>query len=300
MKGERRFIVSMLAPIFFVLISFYVYPALFNVYNSFTDLSLLGLRRGGAFIGLGNYARLLSSEAFYRVLWNTAFWLTAVSVAVRIVLGFGLALLLNSEAVRRYRLVTTSRLILLVPWATPPVVAVIVFRWLLDQRLGAVNRILLWLGVIDTPIAFFGDVHWVWLSVILIIVWNTLPMVSLTFLAALQSLPEEIVEAAKVDGATVPQRIRYIILPHLRPTIVVITLLSCFWTFNNFLYIWLTTAGGPGSYTNVIATDIYIKAFIEYQLGYSSAIGVFAAILMAAFALVYLRVVARREFQEIL
>ena len=82
--------------------------------------------------------------------------------------------------------------------------------------------------------------------------------------------------------------------------IVVITLLSCFWTFNNFLYIWLTTAGGPGSYTNVIATDIYIKAFIEYQLGYSSAIGVFAAMLMAAFALVYLRVVARREFQEIL
>jgi multiple sugar transport system permease protein len=300
MNGERRFVVSMLAPIFFVLISFYVYPALFNVYNSFTDLSLLGLRRGGSFIGLGNYAKLLTSEAFYRVLWNTAFWLTAVSVALRIVLGFGLALLLNSEAVRRYRLITASRLILLVPWATPPVVAVIVFRWLLDQRLGTVNRVLLWLGVIDTPIAFFGDVHWVWPSVILIIVWNTLPMVSLTFLAALQSLPEELVEAAKVDGATVPQRIRYIILPHLRPTIIVITLLSCFWTFNNFLYIWLTTAGGPGSYTNVIATDIYIKAFIEYQLGYSSAIGIFAAMLMAAFALVYLRVVARREFQEIL
>jgi len=300
MKGERRFAVTMLAPIFFVLISFYVYPAVFNVYNSFTDLSLLGLRRGGSFIGLGNYAKLLSSEAFYRVLWNTAFWLTAVSVALRIVLGFALALLLNSEAVRRYRLITASRLILLVPWATPPVVAVIVFRWLLDQRLGPVNRVLQWLGIIDTPIAFFGDVHWVWFSVILIIVWNTLPMVSLTFLAALQSLPEEMVEAAKVDGATAPQRIRYIILPHLRPTIIVITLLSCFWTFNNFLYIWLTTAGGPGSYTNVVATDIYIKAFIEYQLGYSSAIGVFAAILMAAFALVYLRVVARREFQEIL
>jgi multiple sugar transport system permease protein len=107
------------------------------------------------------------------------------------------------------------------------------------------------------------------------------------------------VEAAKVDGATLPQRIRHIIVPHLRPTIIVITLLSCFWTFNNFLYVWLTTAGGPGSYTNVIATEIYIKAFIEYQLGYSSAIGMFAAILMAAFGLVYLRVVARREFRDI-
>jgi multiple sugar transport system permease protein len=110
---------------------------------------------------------------------------------------------------------------------------------------------------------------------------------------------EELVEAAKVDGATLPQRIRRIIVPHLRPTIIVITLLSCFWTFNNFLYVWLTTAGGPGSYTNVIATEIYIKAFIEYQLGYSSAIGMFAAILMAAFGLVYLRVVARREFRDI-
>ena len=300
MKGERQFVVTMLAPIFLILICFYLYPTVFNFYNSFTDLSLLGLRRGGSFIGLGNYAKLLGSADFYRVLWNTAVWLTAVSVALRVVLGFGVALLLNSEPVRKYRLVTLSRLILLVPWATPPVVAVIVFRWLLDQRLGAVNRMLMALGIIDLPIAFFGDVRWVWPSVITIIVWNTLPMVSLTFLAALQSLPEELIEAAKVDGATGPQRIRYIILPHLRPTMVVITLLSTFWTFNNFLYVWLTTGGGPGSYTNVIATDIYIKAFIEYHLGYSSAIGVFAALLMAAFALVYLRVVARREFQEIL
>src|SRR5262245_36241302 len=127
MKGERRFVVTMLAPMFLMLVMFYIYPTLFNVQNSLTDLSLLGLRRGGAFIGLANYAKLLSSEAFYRVLWNTAFWLTAVSVALRVGLGFGLALLLNSETVRRYRLVTTSRLILLVPWATPPVVAVIVF-----------------------------------------------------------------------------------------------------------------------------------------------------------------------------
>jgi multiple sugar transport system permease protein len=124
MKGERRFVVTMLAPVFVVLVGFYVYPTFFNLYNSFTDLSLLGLRRGGAVVGLDNYARLLTSAAFYRVLWNTAFWLTAVSVALRVALGFGLALLLNSEAVRRYRLVTVSRLILLVPWATPPVVAV--------------------------------------------------------------------------------------------------------------------------------------------------------------------------------
>ncbi len=298
--GERRFVVSMLTPIFCFLTLFYLYPTLFNLYNSFTDLSLLGLKKGGSFIGLKNYIKLLFSKNFHLVLWNTAIWLTAISVAVRIVLGFCLALLLNSEVVRRYRLTTASRLILIVPWATPPVVAVIVFRWLLDQRFGMINHVLVSIGLIDTPIAFLAKVNWVWPSIILIITWNTVPMVSLTFLAALQSIPDSQMEAAKVDGATAIQRIRFIILPHLRPTILVITLLSIFWTFNNFLYVWLTTAGGPGNYTNVIATEIYIQGFINYELGYSSTIGMVAALVMGAFALLYVHLAARREFERIL
>ena len=290
----------MLAPVFFFLAFFYGYPTLSNLYTSFTDLSLLGLKRGGAFVGLENYARLLSSRDFYRVLWNTLFWLTAVSVVLRLVLGLLLALLLDSATLRRWRLTTASRLVLLVPWATPPIVAVVVWRWLLDGRQGLVNNALEGIGLIDRPIAFLANVDTVWPAIVTIIVWNTLPLVTLTFLAGLQSIPPELNEAAEMDGAGPVQRFFHVTLPHLMPTIVIMALLLVFWTFNNFVYVWLATGAGPGLFTNVLATEIYIKGFIDFELGFSSSVGMVMAALMAVLGLVYFRFVALREFREIL
>ncbi len=300
MIRERMFVPLMLLPIFFFLFFFYGYPTLYNLYNSFTDLSLLGLKTGGAFVGLKNYVALLSSADFYRVLWNTLFWLTAVSVALRILLGLALALLLNSATLARYRLATVSRLLLLVPWATPPIVAVVVWRWLLDGRQGIINKAMQDIGLIDTPIAFLANVDTVWPAIITIIVWNTLPLVSLTFLASLQSVPPELLEAAEMDGAGPLQRLFHVTLPHLMPTIVVMTLLMVFWTFNNFVYVWLATGAGPGLFTNVLATEIYIKGFIDFELGFSSSVGMVMAAIMAMFGVIYFRFVALREFREIL
>ena len=298
--GERIFVPLMLAPIFFFLFFFYGYPTLFNLYNSLTDLSLLGLKAGGAFIGLQNYVELLSSKDFYRVLWNTLFWLTAVSVTLRIVLGLLLALLLNSAVLRRYKLTTASRLMLLVPWATPPIVAVVVWRWLLDGRQGVINKALQEVGLIDTPIAFLANIDTIWPAIITIITWNTLPLVTLTFLAGLQSVPPELHEAAEMDGANAFNRFFHVTLPHLMPTVVVLTLLLIFWTFNNFVYVWLATGAGPGLFTNVLATEIYIKGFIDFELGFSSSVGMVMAAIMALFGILYFRFVALREFREIL
>ena len=300
MTGERLFILLLLTPIFFFLVFFYGYPTLFNLYNSLTDLSLLGLKTGGAFVGLENYVELLISKDFYRVLWNTLFWLTAVSVVLRIVLGLLLALVLNSATLRRYRLTTVSRLLLLVPWATPPIVAVVVWRWLLDGRQGVINKSLQGIGAIDGPIAFLANIDTVWPAIVTIIVWNTLPLVTLTFLAGLQSVPAELHEAAEMDGAGPISRFFHVTLPHLMPTIVVITLLLVFWTFNNFVYVWLATGAGPGLYTNVLATEIYIKGFIDFELGFSSSLGMVMAAIMAVFGIIYFRFVALREFREIL
>ena len=300
MRGERAFIALMLAPIFLFLAFFYGYPTLSNLVNSFTDLSLLGLKAGGEFVGLENYARLLASRDFYRVFWNTLFWLTAVSVGLRLVLGLALALLLDSATLRRYRLTTASRLVLLVPWATPPIVAVVVWRWLLDGRQGFVNGALQGLGLIDEPIAFLANVDTVWPAIVTIIVWNTLPLVTLTFLAGLQSIPPELREAAAMDGAGPVQRFFHVTLPHLMPTVVVMALLLTFWTFNNFVYVWLATGAGPGLFTNVLATEIYIKGFIDFELGFSSSVGMVMAALMAVLGLLYYRFVALREFREIL
>jgi multiple sugar transport system permease protein len=217
---------------------------------------------------------------------------------VRLVAGLGLALLLTSRTIRKYRLQTICRVLLLVPWATPPIVAILIWRWMLDTRVGIVNGLLTGLGIVGHPIPFLASADWVWPALITIITWNTLPLVTLTFVAALQSLPSELVEAAEVDGATRVQVMRYIYLPHLRPAIVVMALMSTFWTFNNFIYVWLTTGAGPGLFTNVMATEVYIKAFVDGRLGYSSAVGVLMAAIMVAFGLVYLRVLARRDFAE--
>ena len=294
----RGFLVAALAPPFFFLICFYVYPTIFNIENSLTDLSLFGLRRGGDWVGIENYAELLSSADFRRVLWNTVVWLTLVGVSVRILLGLALAFLLNSATLRRWRLATISRVLLIVPWATPPVVAIVVWRWLLDPRVGAINQLLVGLGIVDQPIAFLGTAVWIWPAVITIITWNTLPLVTLTFMASLQSLPQELIEAAEIDGASKFQVMRFVYLPHLKPAIVVMVLMSTFWTFNNFVYVWLTTGAGPGTYTNVMATEIYIKAFVEGRLGFSSAAGVVMATIMTVFGLIYLRVIAERELKE--
>lgn len=298
-RGERPFIIYMLVPAFFFMIMFYVYPTLFNLQNSFTDLSLFGLKKGGEWIGVANYVELVTSSDFRRVLFNTVVWLTMVGVAVRIILGLALALLLDSKVLAKYRLKTVSRVLLLVPWATPPIVAIVAWRWLLHPLLGDINKGLLAIGLIDQPIAFLSEAVWVWPALITIITWNTLPLVTLTFLASLQSLPGELIEAAEVDGATKWQKLRFVIIPHLRPAIIVMVLMSTFWTFNNFVYVWLTTAAGPGLYTNVMATEVYIKAFIDGRMGYSSAVGIVMASVMVAFGMVYLRFIARREFKEV-
>jgi multiple sugar transport system permease protein len=298
-RSDRRFIVTMLAPTFFFLLCFYAYPFLFNIENSFTDLSLFGLKQGGEWVGLANYFELMASPDFRRVLWNTVIWLTVVGVAVRIVLGLLLAFLMTSRTIRKYRLATLCRVLLLVPWATPPIVAILVWRWLLDPRTGAVNAALVGIGAIDQPIAFLATASWVWPALITIITWNTLPLVTLTFMASLQSLPDELVEAAEVDGASRLQVLRYVYLPHLKPAIIVMVLMSTFWTFNNFVYVWLTTGAGPGLYTNVMATEVYIKAFVEGRMGYSSAVGVVMATIMTVFGILYLRIIAERELKEV-
>ena len=298
MRGARLFIALMLAPAFLILGLFYVYPTFQNLAISLTDLSLLRLRVGGNFIGLDNYREFVRSPEFGHLLFNTVIWLTALSVILRLAIGLGMALLLDSPVLKRLRMSTVAKLAILVPWATPPIVAVVIWRWMLDAQNGVVNAVLKSLGIVDHPIAFFSDLRTVWPSIVTVIVWNTVPLVAISLLASLQSIPDELNEAAELDGATRWQQFRHITLPFLMPTITVLTLMSVFWTFNNFVYVWLATGAGPGLYTDVMATDVYLKAFVDGRMGYSAAVGVVMAAIMVAFGLVYLRLIGRRTFRD--
>ena len=298
-RSERIFIFATLAPTFAILFALYVYPTFFNLLNSLTDLKLTTLRRGGEFVGLANYEALLTGKNFPGALWNTVFWLTAVPLVIRIVAGLALALLLNANVLARLRLVTITRLCTLVPWATPPIVAVVAWRWLLDGSVGPINAFLLEWHLIDRPIAFLANLNFVWPSLVLIMVWNTLPLVTITFLAALQSVPVELLEAAEADGAGPVNRFLHVTLPHLMPSIVVMTLMLIFWSFNNFVYVWLATGAGPGLLTNVLATEIYLRAFVDLDLGMSSAVGMVMAACMIVINYFYYRQIALRQFRDI-
>ena len=298
MRGGWLFIALMLAPAFLILGLFYVYPTFQNLAISLTDLSLLRLKVGGNFIGLDNYREFVQSPEFGHLLFNTVIWLTALSVILRLVIGLGMALLLDSPVLKRLRMSTVAKLAILVPWATPPIVAVVIWRWMLDAQNGVVNGVLQSLGIVDHPVAFFADLRTVWPSIVTVIVWNTVPLVAISLLASLQSIPDELNEAAELDGATRWQQFRHITLPFLMPTITVLTLMSVFWTFNNFVYVWLATGAGPGTFTNVLATEIYIKAFVDFRMGYSSAVGMVMALVMAVFGVVYYRFIAPSELKD--
>ncbi|MCY4460558.1 MAG: sugar ABC transporter permease [Albidovulum sp.] len=288
----------MLLPTFLLLFAFYLYPTFYNLELSFTDITLLQLRQGGDPVGFANYAEFLRSPSFLDIAINTVFWLTFVSVSLMLILGLLMALLLNSEFLQRIRMTTFARLVLLVPWATPPVVAVIAWRWLFDPTHGSINEALLWTGLISQPIAFLANLTTVWPAINTIIIWNSTPLVAVSLLAALQTIPEEQIEAAEIDGATRWQNFRFVTLPYLMPTLSILGLMSVIWTFNNFVYVWLATGAGPGTYTNVLATEIYIRAFTDLRIGYSSAIGVVMAVVMAAFGALYFRVSGLMDMQD--
>jgi len=296
---DRLFITTMLVPSMVLLILFYGYPIFDNLRISFTDLSLLGMKKGGNWVGLENYRELFRSGEFGHILFNTFIWLTATSVVLRLLIGLAIALLLNTRALGKLRLAAVSRFALLIPWATPPIVAVVIWRFLLERN-GFVNEALIGLGLISQPIAFLADIRTVWPSIVVIMLWNTVPLIALSLLSSLQTVPEEYYEAAELDGATDWQTFRFVTLPFLMPAILVLGLMSVFWSFNNFVYVWLATGAGPGTFTNVLATEVYLKAFVDFRLGYSSAIGMVMAVVMGAFGILYLRLVAQRQLEETL
>lgn len=296
---ERLFITTMLLPTIVLLLLFYGYPIFDNLHMSFTDLSLLGMKKGGNWVGLANYRELVRSGDLGHILFNTFVWLTATSVILRLLMGLGIALLLNTRALKILRLASVARFALLIPWATPPIVAVVIWRFLLDRN-GFVNEALMDLGAISQPIAFLADMRTVWPSIMAIMLWNTVPLIALSLLSSLQTVPEEYYEAAELDGASSWQMFRFVTLPFLMPAVLVLGLMSVFWSFNNFVYVWLATGAGPGTFTNVLATEVYLKAFVDFRLGYSSAIGMVMAVIMGAFGILYLRLVARQQLEETL
>ena len=291
----RRQPYVLLAPAMLVMALLFLFPAVYNVVLAFQRLSPYDAPGDAVWVGLQNFRDVFTDPQTGRSAFNTVFWLTAVTVAIRLVAGMALALLLQSPVLERWKLRGVCRTLVLVPWMIPPVVAVASWKWLLDANSGVINQILVQAGVIDNGIPFLAQTSTVWWSVVTILVWRELPFVVIVLMAGLQGIPKEQYEAASLDAVNRWQSFRFITIPNLRPVLTVIVLMTVIQTFNNFVYVWLSTGGGPGTYTQVLATQLYSAAFVSNSLGEGAAIGLLMSAVMAVFALVYLRVTSRQE-----
>ena len=240
------------------------------------------------FVGLQNYAEILNNEFFGQLLTQTGRWVV-VGVLGKTLLGLLIALHLNANVKGR----KFFRTAFLIPWGIPYAISAVVFRWFEHPQYGYLNTILQELGLIEGSIGVLGDPTIAWLGVVIGDIWIGTPFMAIIILAGLQSIPEELYEAAAIDGAERYQQFRYVTLPQLKSVLFIATLLSTIWTFVSFDVIWTMTGGGPINTTHTLVTWIYQTGIENGNLGIGAAYSVIGFILLFIFAMIYLRFYTR-------
>ncbi len=250
------------------------------------SLSLTSKQAGvaGQFVGLRNFTDLMQGEIFRRTVRNSLLF-TGVAVAFKCVLGLGLALLLR-RATRGRRLI---RGIILLPWVVPSTLSVLGWWWLFDPLNGVVNMALTRLGVISERIPWLSDPFWAMVAVITVNIWRGLPFFAISFLAGLVSIPEELYEAARIDGAGEARCFSRITLPLLVPVLGIIVLYSIIMTVSDFNIVYVLTRGGPMNSTHLFATFAYEMGLASADIGKGAAISLFIFPFLAAVAYLQLR-----------
>ena len=259
---------ALIVPLLLVMFVLLAYPVVSALLISFQD-KMMG--RPGHYIGLGNYTELLFKDRRFRMVVRNSVLYTFVSVFGKLIIGLGMAVLLN----QRIKMRTIFRGWLLLPWVAPTFVTALTWRWMYDGTSGVFNFILGKLGLIDVPIAWLGNASTALLAVTATNIWHGFPFFGVSLLAALQAIPSELYEAAEVDGASPWQKFRHITIPGIMTVIIITTMLSLIWTFNDFQIVYIMTGGGPAFATHIFATYAYTIGFSGSRLGYAIAISTF-------------------------
>jgi multiple sugar transport system permease protein len=272
----------LIAPALITILAVVFFPVLNAILMSFQSYDL---RRPSQirFTGLANYATAMHDPLFWQALLKTVIWV-AVGVGLQFVFGFMLALLLNRKFPGR----GIVRSISLIPWVTPGVLIGLMWRWIFDGNYGVLNDLLMRLGLIHDKIPFLAQQSTAFPSVILTIIWQGIPFFALMLLAGLQGIPEELYDAANVDGANAFQRFFLITVPSLKNTIFVTTLLRIIWVANSVDVIFNLTEGGPAYSTQTLSVYVFNKGN-TLNLGYASTMAILLALALALVAVPYLK-----------
>ncbi|HXX39132.1 MAG TPA: sugar ABC transporter permease [bacterium] len=268
-----------------------VYPFLDALRLSVFNVGYVGT--AGRFVGLANYSKVLTSWEFWHTTEVTVWW-TVLNVGLQVVGGLVAALVLNQEFWGH----EFARTWIILPWLFPSIVLATIAKWMLDPTLGVVNYLLLHAGVVKAPISFLGTPGWAFLSATIVNAWHWFPLFALMILAALQTIPKEVSDAAEVDGANYWGRLWYVELPCIAQVLYVIIFISSLWAANIFDVIWLLTRGGPGDATNTFPILIYYKGFQEFRISEAAAISIPLFVLLLLYGVWYMRRYMQQEIEE--
>ena len=277
-------------PAILVLVIVIAYPVYYTIELSFFDTPKSLQLRDKVWNGLNNYTTILTSPVFWKVTWNTIIW-TFGSTVFAFALGFGCALSLHREFIGRGVL----RAILLIPWVVSAVAASYVWRWIYHSDFGIIGAALVQLGLADRPPNFIDNIHTALPSLIVVNVWREFSFAMIMLMAGLQTVPDQLLRAAQVDGANAWQRFWHVTLPHLRGVSTVTILLLAVSNFNSFIIPWVMTGGGPSNSTHIWITHIYELAFGRQRWGVAAAYSVLLFIILMTLGVFYIRALSRGD-----
>ena len=281
MIGRRRFVPWLfLVPGLAIAVVFFLVPFANTLVLSFTDARALG---GGHFTGLHNYARLLDDAAFWLSLRNTLLYVVVV-VPFMVVLPLLLALLVEKQlpGIGFFRAVFYS------PVVASMVVVGLIWSWMLGSD-GLVNWVLRSLSLVNEPIGFLTDAQLLLFASMFVTVWKGMGYYMVIYLAGLQSIPRHLYEVAEVEGVSAWQQTLHITIPLLRPSIAVVAVMSSIASMKVFEEVYVMTQGGPLDATKTLVFHLYESAFVEFEMGYASAVGVVLFLITLVFSLINLR-----------
>lgn len=273
-----------LLPVLIVLLLLFGYPLINSFVMAFQNYKLTA-PNDIFFNGLDNFRKLAADRDSFMILKNSFVYVIA-SVMGQFLLGMTLAVALKKQFKGR----GIYQSIVFLPWAFSGFVVGLIFRWSFNGEYGVVNNILMSLGIIDKNIAWLGTPGYSLAVVIFAMIWMGIPFFAIMILAALQSIPSDVYEAADVDGCGAVRQFFQITLPYIKPTIITTILLRTIWIFNSLDLVVIITDGGPANTSQTLPAYMYSKAFGSYDFGFAAALGVTLMIILGLYALIFLKV----------
>lgn len=266
-------------------------PLVIGISYAFQSISLFRPSDTG-WIGFEHFEDIYQDRKFYKSLRNT-FWWTFTSVILQFSLGLGLAMLLKAG----FKGQKFFQALIFLPWAVPTFLSALTWAWLFNPVIGPLSHWMFALGILDEPYNILADPSIAMYGPIAANVWFGIPFFAITLLAALQSIPDEMYEAAAIDGASKWQVFFKITLPFLAPMIVITVMLRTVWIANFADFIYVMTSGGPANSTQILSTYIFLTAFKKLDFGYASAVSVVLLVLLLIFAALLLKM--RQRFVRV-